>query len=84
MGAVTPTIADGTASTGNPLNQTPLPTVYVADQQATVLFSGLAPGFPGLYQLNVTIPMALSSAGNFPLAISTANAFHDQVYIPVQ
>jgi uncharacterized protein (TIGR03437 family) len=84
MGAVTPTIADGTASTGAPQHQTPLPTVYVADQQATVNFSGLTPGFPGLYQLNVIIPMSLSSTGNFPLAISTANAFHDQVYVAVQ
>jgi uncharacterized protein (TIGR03437 family) len=84
MGAVTPTIADGTASTGTTLHQTPLPTVYIADQQATVLFSGLTPGFPGLYQLNVTIPMSLTSTGNLPLAISTANAFHDQVYLPVQ
>jgi uncharacterized protein (TIGR03437 family) len=84
MGAVTPTIADGTASTGKTLNQTPLPTVYIADQQATVLFSGLTPGFPGLYQLNVTIPTSLSSTGDLPLAISTMNAFHDQVYIPVQ
>jgi uncharacterized protein (TIGR03437 family) len=84
MGAVTPTIADGTASTGTTLNKTAMPMVYVADVQAAVLFSGLAPGFPGLYQLNVTLPMSLSSAGNFPLAISTANAFHDQVYIPVQ
>jgi uncharacterized protein (TIGR03437 family) len=84
MGAVTPTIADGTASTGKPLNQTPLPTVYVADQPAAVSFSGLTPGFPGLYQLNVTIPLSLSSTGNFPLAIGTANAFHDQVYVVVQ
>ena len=27
--------------------------VYVGDTQATVLFAGLAPGFPGVYQLNV-------------------------------
>ncbi len=84
MGAVTPTIADGTASTGKPLNNAVMPTVYVADQQAAVTFSGLAPGFPGLYQLNVTIPASLASAGNLPLAIGTANAFHDQIYIPVQ
>jgi uncharacterized protein (TIGR03437 family) len=84
MGAVTPTIADGTSSTGNPQHQTTLPTVYVADQQATVNFSGLTPGFPGLYQLNVVIPLSLSSTGNFPLAIGTANAFHDQVYVVVQ
>jgi uncharacterized protein (TIGR03437 family) len=84
MGAVTPAITDGTASTGNPQHQTPLPTVYVADQQATVNFSGLTPGFPGLYQLNVIIPISLSSTGNFPLAISTVNAFHDQVFVAVQ
>ena len=29
------------------------PTVFVGDTQATVLFAGLAPGFPGIYQLNV-------------------------------
>jgi uncharacterized protein (TIGR03437 family) len=84
MGAVTPTVTDGVASTGNPLNKTLLPVVYVADQQASVAFSGLTPGFPGLYQINVTIPTALSSAGNYPLAVLTNNAFHDQIYIPVQ
>jgi uncharacterized protein (TIGR03437 family) len=85
MGAVSPSIADGAASTGSPLNKTvAVPTLYIADQQASVGFSGLAPGFPGLYQFNVTIPATLSSTGNLPLAIGTLNAFHDQVYIPVQ
>ncbi len=84
MGAVTPGVTDGVASTGNPLNKTPLPVVYVADQQANVGFSGLTPGFPGLYQLNVTIPLTISSAGNYPLAVLTNNAFHDQIFIPVQ
>lgn len=27
--------------------------VYVGDSQATIAFAGLAPGFPGIYQLNV-------------------------------
>ncbi len=84
MGAVTPAIADGTASTGTPLNKTVQPIVYIADQQAAVMFSGLAPGFPGLYQINVTIPMTISSAGNYPVGILTNNAFHDQVFIPIQ
>jgi uncharacterized protein (TIGR03437 family) len=84
MGAVTPPLADGTASTGNPLNKTVQPIVYIADQQANVIFSGLAPGFPGLYQINVTIPMTISSAGNYPVGILTNNAFHDQIFIPVQ
>jgi uncharacterized protein (TIGR03437 family) len=84
LGAVTPSIADGTASTGKPLNQTPLPIVYVADQQANVTFSGLAPGFPGLYQINVTVPETIFGAGNYPVGVLTNNAFHDQIFIPVQ
>lgn len=84
LGPVTPSIADGTASTGKPLNQTPLPIVYIADQQAAVGFSGLAPGFPGLYQINVTIPATLAAPGNYPIGVLTNNAFHDQTFIPVQ
>jgi uncharacterized protein (TIGR03437 family) len=84
LGAVTPAVADGTASTGTPLNKTVLPIVYIAGQAATVSFSGLTPGFPGLYQINVTIPMTISSAGNYPVGILTNNAFHDQIMIPVQ
>jgi uncharacterized protein (TIGR03437 family) len=45
------------ASGGNstePLNWVVNPVdVYVGDSKATVLFAGLAPGFPGVYQLNV-------------------------------
>jgi uncharacterized protein (TIGR03437 family) len=58
--------------------------VYVGGEQATVLFKGLAPGYPGLYQLNVTLPQFLKASGNLPLAIQTTNAFHDQVDIPIQ
>jgi uncharacterized protein (TIGR03437 family) len=59
-------------------------TVYVGGQPAAVLFKGLAPGFPGLYQLNVTLPQFPKASGSLPLAIQTGNAFHDQVDIPVQ
>jgi uncharacterized protein (TIGR03437 family) len=49
-----------------------------------VSYSGLAPGFPGLYQINVTLPVLPPGAtGSIPLAISTNNAYHDQVYIPI-
>jgi uncharacterized protein (TIGR03437 family) len=57
--------------------------VYVGGQQAKVEFKGLAPGFPGLYQLNVTLPQFLKASGNLPLAIQTLNAYHDQVDIPI-
>ena len=38
------------------VNTTVRPTVSIGGQPATVSFSGLAPGFAGLYQVNVTVP----------------------------
>jgi uncharacterized protein (TIGR03437 family) len=84
MGAVAPGVADGTAGKANPLSlvnaQT---TVYIAGQAATVVYNGLAPNFPGLYQIDVTLPAPLPGTGNLPVAIQTPTSFHDQVYIPV-
>ena len=85
MGAVNPAVNDGTAGNITTLYQTVSDVVvFVAGQQATVSFKGLAPGFPGLYQLNVTLPTFLGTSGNLPLAIQTLNAYHDQVDIPIQ
>ncbi len=83
MGAVTTAVADGVGSTGAD-NTVAQPVVLVGGLQGTVAYSGLAPGFPGLYQMNVTLPAFRSGQGSLPLAISTSNAFHDQVVIPVQ
>lgn len=84
LGAVTPAVADGTAAGSDPLSFTVnAPLVYVGDEQAQVIYSGMAPGFPGLYQINVTLPPYFPSTGDLPLAISTANAYSDQVYIPI-
>jgi uncharacterized protein (TIGR03437 family) len=84
MGAVNPAVNDGTAGNVNTLYQaTSDVIVYVGGQQAPVSFKGLAPGFPGLYQLNVTLPTFFGSTGSLPLAIQTPNAYHDQVDIPI-
>jgi uncharacterized protein (TIGR03437 family) len=83
MGPVDQPVVDGAAPTQ--LTKTiSQPVVLVGGLQATVQFSGLSPQFPGLYQMNVTLPAFPSGQGTLPLAISTANAFHDQVVIPVQ
>jgi uncharacterized protein (TIGR03437 family) len=87
MGAVTPTVADGTAGSTNPANLSNAnaqATVYVAGEQCTVLYNGLAPGFPGLYQINITLPSFFPATGALPLAISTPNAYHDQVTVQIQ
>jgi uncharacterized protein (TIGR03437 family) len=85
MGSVTPPVADGTAGGANPLSTTDAtPTVLIASEKSTVLFSGLAPGFPGLYQMNVTLPPFFPATGLLPLAIQTGNAFNDQADIAVK
>jgi minor extracellular serine protease Vpr len=39
---------------------TSVPVVMIGGQQAPVTFSGLAPGDPGLYQINIRVPSSLS------------------------
>ena len=88
LGAVNPKVADGVAAPGSPLSNLSLPpqqlTVYMNGEPSAVQFAGLAPGFPGLYQVNVTIPADLTALGQVGIAINTPDAFHDQVYIPIQ
>ncbi len=87
LGAVSPPIADGAAAPASPLSRTSAPvTVYVGGVQlvaSDIAYSGLAPGLPGLYQLNIRIPAAVIPGDAVPLAIETAEAFHDQVDIAV-
>jgi len=87
MGTTNPTVADGTAGNVSTLyKSTSDVAVYVGGVAGTVAFNGLAPGFPGLYQINVVLPATLPKGknGRLPLAISTGNAFHDQVDISVR
>ena len=45
------------------------PTIGFGNQTGTVTYSGLAPGFAGLYQVNVVVPAGLA-AGNQNLQIT--------------
>lgn len=85
MGAVDPTPADGRGGGSAPLsNTTSGVSVLVGGNTGTVTYNGLAPGFPGLYQINVTLPaLPPGATGSIPLALSTGNAYHDQVVIPI-
>ncbi len=71
IGNTNPLVADGQVAPGGPLAQaTSATTVTIGGIPADVQFSGLAPGFVGLWQLNVVIPASLPTNSNTPLLIS--------------
>ena len=59
------------------------PTVYLGTVTLSPSFSGLAPGFTGLYQVNVQVPAGLPS-GTLPLSIASGNTYSNEVKIAVQ
>jgi uncharacterized protein (TIGR03437 family) len=62
--------ASGDPASGTTLATTKnTPKVTIGGQDAPVQFSGLAPGFPGLYQVNVTVPAGIS-AGTVPISLT--------------
>lgn len=82
LGAVSPPAATGNAPSLPP-PQTVLPvTASVGGAPATVTYAGLAPGFAGLYQVNLQIP-AGTPAGAQTLAISTGGAMSNTVTIAI-
>jgi hypothetical protein len=57
LGITNPPLQERLPASATPLLRTTvLPSVSVAGQPATVFFSGLAPGFVGLYQINALLP----------------------------
>jgi uncharacterized protein (TIGR03437 family) len=85
LGAVSPSVSDGTAGMSSPLSKvTETVSVTIGNVSATVLFAGLAPGLPGLYQINVTVPSSLVGSGNIGLLVRTPEAFAEQSTIAIQ
>ena len=57
QGDVVPPVEDGVAAPAQPLSVTPeMPSVYIEGRLVPVQFSGLAPGFAGVWQINALIP----------------------------
>ena len=82
-GAVLPTGSVAPAS-GNPLYETlAKPTVTIGGKAATVLFSGIAPGYAGLYQVDIQIPADVGTGNDVPIEISIGGQ-SDSATIAVQ
>jgi uncharacterized protein (TIGR03437 family) len=77
LGKVTPFVENGRPAPSSPLATTVTDTeVNVGGVAANVLFSGLAPGQVGLYQLNVTIPWNAPKGLGIPLNIVQGGTTH--------
>lgn len=84
LGPVTNTPPSGLPAGSQPLSQTTsTPVVSIGGKTAAVTFSGLAPGFTGLYQVNVMVPSD-APAGIEPLTISIGGLISKTSNIPVQ
>jgi uncharacterized protein (TIGR03437 family) len=50
------------------------PLVNIGGYDAQVVFSGIAPGFAGLYQVNVVVPAAVDTGDDVPVTIAIGGA----------
>jgi uncharacterized protein (TIGR03437 family) len=85
LGTVTPPVTAGAAASTTTLSNTDNPvTVIVGGDNAQVLFAGLAPGFVGLYQVNVIVPSGIDSASDVPVVLTEAGATSAPVTVAIK
>ena len=84
LGAVNDPPATGKPASSSPLSKTIVtPKVSIGGEAATVSFSGLAPGYVGLYQIDVQIPQGVSGGGAVPLVVSINGVESNSVTIAI-
>lgn len=86
LGATTPSVA-----TGNPAPAVPplaevniRPTATIGGVNAEVVFAGLAPGFVGLYQVNVRILSGTAAGDAVPLVLRQGGISSNTVALPIR
>ncbi|MBI3667132.1 MAG: hypothetical protein HY236_13075 [Acidobacteria bacterium] len=80
LGPATPPLGTGSPSTGN---VTGTPIVMVDGVSAVLNFSGVAPGFVGLNQVNLHIPPGTRTASNIPVTLTLGGKDANPVTIAV-
>jgi uncharacterized protein (TIGR03437 family) len=81
IGAVTPAVDDGAAAGASV--GIALPNVFLMQRQLTVEYSGLAPGFAGLWQINVRVPADAPTGPDLPLWVVSGTT-SNQIKVTVQ
>jgi uncharacterized protein (TIGR03437 family) len=81
LGSVSSQVASGSAGPASPLATVGGVTASIGGVPATVTFAGLAPGFAGLYQVNIQVPQL--AGGQYELRISVAGTASNTALISV-
>jgi uncharacterized protein (TIGR03437 family) len=85
LGPVSPAIAAGTPPPSSPLSSTTSPvTLTIGGQAAQVTFSGLTPGYPGLYQINAIVPSGVTSGNAVQVTVQVAGQTSPPVTMAVK
>jgi uncharacterized protein (TIGR03437 family) len=86
-GATTPSLASGSPApaSGSPLVFTQVqPTVTIGGRNAVVQFSGMAPGFVGVWQINAVVPQSAALGATVPLVVTAGGVASNAVTIAVR
>ncbi|MGH8247309.1 MAG: hypothetical protein ACREUU_12865, partial [Gammaproteobacteria bacterium] len=86
-GATIPALPAGqpAVASGNPLVLTQAqPTLTIGGIPARVLFSGMAPGFVGVWQINAEVPAAVTPGSAVPLLVMAEGVVSNTVTIAVE
>ncbi len=59
-------------------------TASIGGLPAQVSFAGLAPGFAGLYQVNVTVPAGVTAGASVPVILTAAGFSSAPVTVAIQ
>lgn len=84
LGAVSNVPRSGEAASAVDISETTLPvSVEIGGVDAEVLFSGLAPGFVGLYQVNAVVPRDAPQGEAIPLVVEVGGVLSNVVTIAI-
>jgi uncharacterized protein (TIGR03437 family) len=84
LGATNPPPVLGSATPISPLSTTSVtPVVTIGGVNARVIFSGLAPGFVGLNQVNVEVPDGVAPGDAVPLVLTIGGVVSNAVTIAI-
>ncbi|MGH9671850.1 MAG: hypothetical protein ACRD44_01605 [Bryobacteraceae bacterium] len=84
LGAVDNPVGNGEAGGTTLRTSTTTPTVLIGGAAAQVLFAGLTPQFPGVYQINLIVQAGVATGNAVSLAIETGGVMSNQTTIAVQ